>query len=167
MGPTRIKTLIIILVTGLTLGAPAFACQAAQFERTVFLPAMPDIVEGNDFAGLVVLRQKRKWGLFKPTENKQFRAEIVQSPTHPDLVGSLLDLPLLLGTSCGPWLNDKDQGFVRGSLFEMDGSSPRLSLDTHRNMDIWDKFGFGNDTKPEMGIRSEVWPERDPSPKQE
>ncbi len=150
MGRTHIKTLIIIMITGLTLGAPAFACQGAQFERTVFLPSMPETTEGSDFAGLIVLRQKRKWGIFKTTDNKQFRAEIVQSSTHPDLVGSLLDLPLFLETSCGPWLNDKDQGFVTGSLLEAGGPSPRLTLDTHRNMDIWDKSGFGDDSAPEQ-----------------
>jgi len=144
------KLSFVALLVQFALSAPAYACQGPQFESTVFLPSMPEVGADTDFAGSVILHQKRKWFFFKPAENKEFSAEIVQSPTHPDLVGSILDLPFSLPTSCGPWLSDGDRGFVTATLLDADDGLPTLVLTAHRNMDIWDGLKAEPDASPEQ-----------------
>ena len=131
------RIIAVALFTQIALAAPAYACQGPLSEYTVFLPAMPQVDEGTDFAGLVVLHEKRKWFFFKRGKDAKFEAEILQSPTHPEMVGTKLAIPFFHPTSCGPWLSDHDRGFVSGTLVETESERPSLTLDAHRNGDIF------------------------------
>ena len=104
----------------ITLG-PASACSTIDHQQTVFFTGIVEDVpvenfEKDKFFGAVELRLKRKWYFARHEKSKGFDAKVLESPTHPEWVGKIVDVPLILGTSCGPYMDPGDKGYIFGTI---------------------------------------------------
>lgn len=133
---TRSTKLLAALMAGtLYTISPAHACQGIQFETSVFYHTMPTPADDSDpetnFIGEISLKQKPVWFSFKQDNENGFTAFVHKSPTHPELEGTRINVFPVFGTSCGPWLDDGDRGFVSARMTVPDGGQAWLTLNAH------------------------------------
>ena len=128
------KLVVSVMVGAAILSAPAQACMGPQFERHIILGALPADTRDAEFVGHVIVREKRKWIFFSKSDTEGFLARVTESTTHPDLVGSSIELPPILSTSCGPWLDGGDRGFITGTFAESNSARPTLFPDSHKGL---------------------------------
>jgi len=141
---------LVALLVQCAFLSPAHACRGAMFDSTYFLSSTPEIGAEGEFAGVVILQQKRKWFFFKPDTDKDFRAEILASPTHPHLIGRKLEVEHIVYTSCEPWVKNNDAGIVTGTLNTSDDGSLRLRLVSYSFVANWKRLPAAPSPAPEQ-----------------
>jgi len=115
----------------LTAYTPAAACDTIDNHIVIMWPDMPDtenIDTSTVFVGEVTITQKRKWGFFKQDKSEGLIAFIHKSPTHPDLEGTRINVFPVLETSCGPYIDEGDRGFVTANISILEDASPLPTL---------------------------------------
>jgi len=109
---------IFTVTTGLTLClglTDAHACQGPQFESSVIFGAPPVASVGAEFIGKVDVRLKNIW-LVPLDDSHGFYGRVLESSTHPELVGRNIEVPKIVGTSCGPYLDAGSKGYIFGDI---------------------------------------------------
>ena len=145
-----IKYVCLALLAALILSAPAEACERIDDESTVYFGAMPtagpDIDPATNFIGDVSLHTLRDAEPEASTEQllnydvgpQIFTAYVHDSTTHPELVGTLIDVARIKGTSCGPWMDTGDRGFISATINQRDDT--RLFVTPKSHGSLWRKF---------------------------
>ena len=131
--------LLAALITGaLCIITPAYACDTADNQVTVFHGAMPEDVEAvpeDVFIGDVTIRLKTSWFFFKRDRRDGFDGYVHESPTHPHLEGKKINVAAIRGTSCGPYMDDEDRGILTGDILAKDDQTIALSWSASRDND--------------------------------
>jgi len=101
------------IVTALLASNPAEACDTIDNHVSAVFGSPPAASVGAEFVGKVVVRQKTIW-LRVLDNSRGFYGRVLESSTHPDLVGKNIEIPTTMITSCGPYLNAGDKGYIFG-----------------------------------------------------
>lgn len=137
------KTVCISLALSLILQGSAQACGGPQFEYTVFFSSMPASVEGIDsqteFIGSITLKEKKKWFFFAADDSEKLRGLVHESITHPELVGTYIDVFPIFGTSCGPWAAAGDSGIVSGAIVASDDTRLLIRVNSHPSVQYFNE----------------------------
>jgi len=129
----RVIFTLMIMLCGFN---SAQACQGPIFEFTILFDHPPRSSKNAEFVGEVKLHRKKNWGFFKHDTSHGFRAYVIQSTTHPNLVGKYVDIPPILETSCGPYVEAGSKGFIFGEIV----SSESAEFSVLPEMMSWNQY---------------------------
>jgi len=96
------------------------------------MPDVETIDPEKEFIGEITLRQKTKWFFFKEDKSAGLNAYVHSSPSHPELEGQVVLVFPVLETSCGPYVDDGDRGFVKAGISPQSDGPDLLFLKTQR-----------------------------------
>ena len=78
----------------------ASACISSESTVRVLLHSVPENIGDANFTGRILLQSSRYW--FKGNPVKPNYLKVLESNTHPNLIGKEVNVPYILTTSCGP-----------------------------------------------------------------
>jgi len=112
----RLILSFVTLIAALAIYTPAQACPAVQFETHVMFVRPPAAAAEADFSGKVHVKLKKRFWFFERDAAHGYHAKVIESATHPEMTGKNIELPQIIGTSCGPFLDQGDKGFIFGKI---------------------------------------------------
>lgn len=131
-----IRSLLFTIVAALTLQSSAYACDTNGIGFSIFFDERegPTSLERYDrdtphFIGEIIVHQQTELSIFKPASDIAFFAYVNSSQTHPEYVGTYINIMRAdRGSTCRPHMAKDMRGHVAASLGQDDFGLPLLVL---------------------------------------